>query len=279
MKTIAVIVILYNPEDTIIKKWSDICNSVSEDIVLLFIDNSCSAINHDRLINSIYIPLCENRGIAEAQNIGIQSALEHKVKFLVFFDQDSDINIDYIHNIVSEYDRIKLLVPNIAILGPCVINKETNELYKNSDKQINNGYTIVSALISSGTVVESETIKKVGGMDSKLFIDGVDFEWCWRALSVGLTCVRTYNVQLLHKVGQENAWFMGFPIIISSPFRYYYQYRNWIILLRRSYVPKRWKFNTSVRRIVEMFMVPLYAKKRIQTMHNIIKGLINGLFN
>ena len=50
-----------------------------------------------------------------------------------------------------------------------------------------------------------------------------------------------------HRVGEGDYSFLGFPIIKSSPFRYYFIFRNTLRLLKRNYVPFDWKLKRTIR--------------------------------
>lgn len=270
------IIVFYNPSIDIVKKWEYFIIEHPY-ISFVIVDNSVQN-NWDVCLNNCtYIPLHENKGIATAQNEGISHAIKCGGKHIIFFDQDSEVEASYCDSMFSEYGRIKQQEPTLAILGPTIVNKETNATYKTCTVDNELGYSLTNCLISSGTIVETRILKEVGLMEDILFIDAVDFEWCWRACSKGYKCAMTSNVELPHKVGQNSKTFLGLPFIISSPFRYFYQYRNWIWLLHRSYVPRSWKIRNSVRRIAELFIIPLLADKKYETVLNMLKGLTNGI--
>ncbi len=271
------VIVLYNPSDNVVRRWTNVaekCNNCT----FIFVDNSIECNWSYSLDNCTYIHLKKNKGIAFAQNVGINISMEAGADFVLFFDQDSEVDASYCMSMLEEYKRVKTLVPNLAILGPTVINKETGEGYKSGGSTNKSGFVITNALISSGTIVETETLKVVGLMDDELFIDAVDFEWCWRAVSKGYTCARTESVKLPHKVGQKNKTILGVSYIISSPFRYYYQYRNWLWLIRLDYVPKVWKRNVSIRRVSELIIIPSISENKCKIICNMWKGIWAGLF-
>lgn len=66
--------------------------------------------------------------------------------------------------------------------------------------------------------------------DEKLFIDGVDNEWCWRAATKGYRFYIAENARIRHMLGKESRKIGNKDISISSEFRIYYQFRNYIWL-------------------------------------------------
>jgi len=269
---IAVIIVFYKAEVT----DEHLRIAQLDDVKLILVDNTPErecAIN----LPIHYIPLKENKGIATAQNVGIGKAVELGCEYVVFFDQDSTFSFDYIPRVVGEYIRIQRYFPNIGLLGPTVVKAENGQPYKSYLSPSRHHCKVVDVLISSGTVTSVQVLKEVGMMEDELFIDLVDFEWCWRAKSKGFVSVMTENITLNHKVGQSDKLFLGYPIIISSPIRYYYQYRNYLRMCKRSYVPLRYKIKTGLRKFVELFIVPVLAKDGLSIFKYMLKGIQAGL--
>ena len=241
----------------------------------ILVDNSCEENVVNQHSNLLYIYNNGNIGIAAAQNRGVETAKSLGCDYVLFFDQDSEYEVDMVAKMVAEYRAIKQYDSHIAMLGPLIVDKETSQVYKNSIST-DTIVTKVDTIISSGSIVEVATFDIVGNMDEKLFIDLVDHEWCWRAKQRGYNCYQSSSVVLQHKVGNCSRTLCGYPIIISAPFRYYYKYRNLLWLLRRSYVPFGWKVKSVVRKIIELLCVPVMAKDRTIYSH-IFRGIKDGL--
>lgn len=278
MYKICVIVILYNPSEEIEQKWASYVKK-NKDVFFIFVDNSEEGNKFPLPQNAFFFSNNANLGIAAAQNIGISYACRNDFNDVLFFDQDSEICDDYIKSITCEFNRIREINPQIAVLGPKIVNKESLNEYKHNDFVNSNQYAVVEHLISSGSIVSVESIHSIGNMDERLFIDYVDFEWCWRAKNKGYLCARTHNVALAHKVGQKSLIIFGMPIVISSPFRYFYQYRNYLWLVRRSYVPTKWKLRMFFRKVVEFVILPIIVTNKRDTLVNIIRGIKAGVFS
>lgn len=229
-----------------------------------------------------HITLHANTGIAHAQNEGIKWLTAQGCSHIVFFDQDSEYTLTYVQNIVAEYNRISLLQPSLGILGPRVINQTDGAEYHSVihiDEQQDNGFIRRREIISSGSCIAIKKLHTIGMMDDALFIDYVDFEYCWRAAHKGLISGITTAVSLPHKVGNNDLHFPhGYRVIISAPFRYYYQYRNHLWLCRRGYVPMQWKINTGIKQFLRIFYFPFMVKGWQNIEKNMFKGIAHGLF-
>ncbi len=273
---VAVIVVLYYS-----KKANYNSLFGKSDICLILIDNTPERVLSISGGNVYYIPLKRNRGIAAAQNIGIQKAIEKCCSHIVFFDQDSVIELNYISDIVAQYEHVEACIGNLFLLGPTVFNGRTGAEYKSvihKDRVLFAEFIPRQVIISSGSCVSITKILNVGCLRERLFIDYVDFEWCWRANRMGLVSGITPSVKLRHFVGQKEFKIFGQLVIISSPFRYFYQYRNYLWLLRKKYVPFRWKVNTGIKFILRIIYFPFCIKNWQQIECNMWKGIWYGLF-
>lgn len=256
---IGVVIIVFHPNARLLESK---LKKLGNDVAVVVVDNTPNETINIEQANITYIPLYENTGIANAQNVGIGNLLERGCTHVVFFDQDSDFTEIYVRSIVDEYERISTVRKNLFLLGPTVINKTNGEEYRSvihSDKKADQGFIEKREIISSGSCVSVDKLNQVGVMDARLFIDYVDFEHCWRANSKGYVCGITQNVTLPHKVGNNELHFPhGYRVIISAPFRYYYQYRNWLWLCRKGYVPRQWKINTCINSCRVLFISHLW---------------------
>lgn len=276
---LAVIVVLFNPSDNDISNVTNLATHYHGVIV----DNSEKPILQAHNIGLMrYVCNGKNRGIAEAQNIGINILVGENVKYLVFLDQDSRICIDYPLQIVNAFMRVKANVPNLALLGPTVIHKQSGQKYVSvvhKDDKSNPLFIPRRDVISSGCCISVDAIRVVGCNDARLFIDYVDYDWCWRAMSKGFVCGITPLLSIKHKVGQRDIWVGRFQVIISRPFRYYYQYRNYLWLLHKKYVPLQWKLATGIKMLLRMLYFPFCVKEWRKIEKNMFRGIYHGLLN
>lgn len=276
---IGVVIIVFHPNARLLESK---LKKLGNDVAVVVVDNTPNETINIEQANITYIPLYENTGIANAQNVGIGNLLERGCTHVVFFDQDSDFTEIYVRSIVDEYERISTVRKNLFLLGPTVINKTNGEEYRSvihSDKKADQGFIEKREIISSGSCVSVDKLNQVGVMDARLFIDYVDFEHCWRANSKGYVCGITQNVTLPHKVGNNELHFPhGYRVIISAPFRYYYQYRNWLWLCRKGYVPRQWKINTCIKFMSRIIYFPFVVNEWKAIEKNMFKGIHDGLF-
>lgn len=275
---IAVIIVLYHPSEDDLENVRILSNHYYG----VIIDNSDEAnFTEDKIGEMHYQPLMHNVGIAEAHNQGISIITrEGKAKHVVLLDQDSRYPIDYPTRISDEFNSLEKDITNLAALGPTVIQKDTGEEYRSvihHDKYLTDNFIERKEIIASGCCISIKSIMTIGYFDSSLFIDFVDTEWCFRAHSIGYRCGITTNIKIYHKVGKNELHIGKHLVSISDPFRYYYQYRNYLILLSRNYVPLSFKTNFGIKFLCRFFYFPLFVEHGTECWKYMTKGIIAGL--
>ncbi len=275
------IIVLYNPDlDILDKNIESIINQID---ALWIVDNTPNQNIYSRFnnfSNVIYIPLGHNMGIAGAQNVAIKEIINNGYDFIYFLDQDSISPKDIVSRLKQKF--YCLLKEDILVggIGPRPFNREQGQKYLGSIKRgipVGNGLSEVSELINSGSMIPISVFSSSGLMDETLFIDGVDHEFCWRARVKGKYRFFIDEETLLsHKLGEGDKKLGGKRIAIPTPFRTYYQFRNYFILSKRSYVPLYWKFSNGFKYLIKIVYYPLFVSPRKAYVKNIFRGIRDG---
>lgn len=283
---IGAIIVLYNPDFKLLFKGLDaLLPQVDEACI---IDNSSVDNNYMFLgYNKInYIPLNKNVGIATAQNIGIKHFICKKFDYIIFSDQDSVASEGLISELLFVFESLANNNIKVAALGPMPINRVTAKPYITSTNikeifskgKICDNYSLYEmySIISSFSIIKLDSFELVGTLEDNLFIDGVDDEWGWRAFyKGGLRSFIVYELTFSHFQGSDN------NVIYkkSTPFRSYFQFRNFIVLLKRSYVPFYWKRRNLIKFMIKLFYYPLFVSPRLNYLKEILKGIKDGITN
>jgi len=135
-------------------------------------------------------------------------------------------------------------------------------------------------LIASGSLIPLEVVERVGGMEEALFIDQVDTEWCLRARSQGYRVYGACGAVLEHRLGETAQRFWAGRwrrLPRHRPFRYYYIFRNTILVSRRKYTSMKWiLFNA--RWLAALFVLyGVFARNRSGELRMMLKGAVDGL--
>lgn len=276
MDKYSVVIVLFNPDSEFVQKnVNTLINNKQIDRVLL-IDNSESNLgdfNNMLECKVDYLKLDKNFGIAEAQNRGIANLLKDDINGIFFFDQDSLISIDFITKMIMSDNEISSKQNNVGIITPSIVEQYSTIEFESTN------YHRVNETISSGSLIKKDVFLKVGVMEESLFIDYVDFEFCWRVTANNYCIFKSNSVELEHKVGQKIISFFGKKIYVPAPFRYYYVYKNGITLIERNYVPNYWKKRERILQVLTPLIVIFLLDKKIERLSYIWKGITDGYKN
>lgn len=275
------ITISYNPDLIVLRRQIEALDRQVNRI--LVIDNGSenfSEIESLKLLSSKLeiIPLHENRGIAFAQNVGIELAVDSS-SHVILFDHDSELEDSFIKNLLqSEADLLSSGL-KVGAVGPSFVNADTGKRYGVPvirklpifqglvlDKRFfsrNEKFIESYFLIASGCLIQTSVLKHVGSMDSELFIDNVDVEWCLRAQIKGYEVYTSSLATMVHRIGERSRTVMGRNISVHSNIRKYYNTRNNLFLVKYSGIPLGLKIRVFPSLTVRFFIGILDADNKV----------------
>ena len=262
---IIAVVVWFNPSSTEVDAIS-LYNSDVRRVVV--VDNS----SHDNssLLTSIpnadYLPLLENRGIAEALNIGCKRAAELGAAWILTMDQDSRWDIhsipQYLEEITQypEFDKVGVFSPYHDCDGTPERHHHNGRF---EQKQI---------VMCSGNLLRTEAWHKAGGFRNDFFIDSVDDEICCHIRQLGYQVVCAHHVLLNHHLGDAllRTRILRHQYIPHQPWRYFYIGRNMHRMLRL-YPDMQGYYRKSMRKYIKRLL--LYDNDRkFQKLSNLLRG-------
>ena len=229
----------------------------------------------------IYHKMEGNVGIAKAQNEGIKYAIDHLYDYIYFLDQDTISPQGIVEGLIGvlcglEKDGIK-----VGGVAGQPYNRYSGKDYVGSIKKgnpIKEGVLEVVELMNSSSLIKTSMFLDVGMMEEYLFIDGVDYEVCWRArYYANYHFFMDTTLKVSHMLGEGDKIICGKNIKNSTAFRTYYQFRNLIFFIVRNYVPLYYKIYVGTKYIVRYFYYPIFCKPRWAYFINIHRGIRDGL--
>lgn len=287
MYKIVTVLVTYNPDVVVLKKNIESLLLQTDSVVIC--NNSSGSVSDEILSLSERIFAIEfgtNIGIAAAQSAGMQKAFEHlNADFVLQMDQDSIPNSDMVSLLLETYNNLKPMetkIGSIGLVGPLDYDRIT--LQKN-DKRARQGanipntsYKEITYTLSSGSLISKQAYDVVGGMDDNLFIDAVDYEYCWRLKANGFICVRNDLAMIGHRLGDGRMKILSFLSVgVPSPLRHYYAVRNTFLLSKRSYVPFGWKCKNLVGILFKLFFYPFCLPDGRERLRFISLGIVDGI--
>ncbi|MFP3089893.1 glycosyltransferase [Treponema sp. TIM-1] len=286
----AAIVIWYNPktlgEAISIKNiltYSDFCKKV------YIIDNSIEDNSKlaDQIPNSRYIPNFENLGIARALNQGCEAAVNDGHIWAMTMDQDSSWDSKYISEYINEATRIYHIDNSTQSFSPNTVHQ--NEVHsilgtikhnllkkRRAEKKDNeNEFEYIDRVISSGNIINLEMWKTIGGFNNELFINDVDYDFCYRLTQKGYKIVKIHKCNMNHVEGEPRKTFFPHAFWYHKE-RIYYLVRNkYYILKNYPQFAKKYKYKQTIKRIIfEKFFF-----LEFDDLTYVLKGISDGRHN
>ena len=263
-------IVLYNPDITQLKR--NIAAIIKQVQILYLQDNGSANISDvEKIIadtsSIVLLRNPENKGIAWALNALCKRAESDNFQWILTLDQDSVCP----QNMIALY---KEYLPMADMLCPKIVDRNYGVLDGNSEN-----VEIVDKCITSGCLLRLVSWRKLRGFDEKMFIDGVDFEFCYRMKKSGMNILRVNDVVLSHEIGNITVrHFLGFRVIVKnhSPFRKYYIAKNIIYMARKQ--NNVFVLLKSVMQEIKLLgIVLLYEDNKSQKVSRIISGIQCGL--
>ena len=102
-----------------------------------------------------------------------------------------------------------------------------------------------------------------------------DWDLCWRVLKNNFFCCLTRNVVLSHRLGKDVHRIGVFKIKEGAAFRVYYQTRDCLFLLRRNYVPLKFKLRFILMLTIRPVIYFIFLSDKKNRIHFFFKGIID----
>jgi rhamnosyltransferase len=292
---IAAIVVTYHPA---VEKLSALLDSIAKQVEWVIVVDNGSISQRDDLRALAKSHGCElvlldkNVGLAAGHNLGISRAGERQPDAVLLLDQDSLPA----PNMVSELRRALIELSQagnrVAVVGPCQVDVRSGSQspfirfgYVRNDHLYcagngDGGQIRCDHLITSGSLIPSSALELIGEFDDRLFVDNVDTEWCFRAMSKGYELYGVCSAVMSHGVGDAliDTW-VPHPrgVVVHSPMRLYYIIRNHMLLYRRPYTPARWTSQDLPRLLFKSVLFATSISPRTANVAMIWKGLRDGV--
>ena len=225
MKLVGVVT-LYHPEESVLE---NIRSYLSEVDVLYVLDNTEEpeekwAQAFASMERVRYVPFHENRGISCALNYALEEAKDFD--FLLTMDQDSRFPAGAMRKYKEEFFRYDAAHPGRAAMYTVDYDEKETDT---APRDIPTG-------ITSGSILPVAIARAIGGFDEALFIDEVDFEYCYRAEDAGYHIVEFPSIPLHHSIGARtyhSLFGFRYNTFHHAPIRRYYIARNHIYVAKK----------------------------------------------
>lgn len=295
--SLACVIVTYHPDIQILRRQLE---KLPPSAAVVLVDNASAAYLVEAVCHlaagrkrTHFIANDRNLGLAAAINQGVRQVKVNwpETRFVLLLDQDSEPLPGSIELLVQKTIDLKKECPSVGCVGPNLLDpvtglshgfhQTTHWRWIRKHPSKNSTQLIPCAnLNGSGTLVPLDLFLELGGLDESLFIDHVDTEWSFRVTAAGYVLFGIPGAHFIHRMGENSrrVWLLGWRIWpMRTPQRHYYLFRNVVILMRRDYVPRVWKFWAGVKLMLTAVVHGLIDNQRVSQFYHMLKGLRDGL--
>jgi len=288
----AAVVVLFHPVQQVVERLlSSIAGEVDTVIAIDNTPDSSSATSeylekYESFIS--YIPLGENRGIAEAQNIGIDLSIKGGYSHVLLLDQDSALSPGMVNKLLIAEKELLNKGERIAAMVPQILDGKTGQrpcayryTWLGARKvfcDVNSAMPVqTDFFIASGSLIRTSILQDLGTMCSDLFIDHVDTEWALRGHAAGYNAYCVPNAVLIHSIGDAKKRILGKDAYLYKDIRYYYRLRNEVYLARLKSMGWRWRIYILPMIPYHCMLYVVLSKNRFGIIRLLMKAIWDGM--
>ena len=266
-------IVSFNPDIDLLQSNIEAIKDQVEQVYV--VDNGSNNVNAVERLTEQYssvqlIKNPENRGIAAALNQCCEESTEDEYKWIVTLDQDSVCP----EHFVDGLSQLIGIGKKVGIIAPLIVDRSVGVIGHHP-----NGYAEVRTCITSGAMTNLSVWNELKGFDEKMFIDSVDFEYCYRVRKAGYKVIQTDQVQLSHSIGEATICrflFWKFKNTEHSAFRDYYIAQNNV------YYPRKHRLwlhflHGNIRNLRSVLIVSFYEDDKAEKVKSIFYGWRKGL--
>ena len=275
---VAAVVTAYQPDSSLVTALRSVAHQVTQVVV---VDDGSTAgdavLDECAALGAHVVRHGSNRGIGAALNTGLREVrrADPALTHVLTLDQDSALPDGLVAGLVAAERAALDAGLRVAMTSPGAVATVTRRR-DDGDAAFAPG----GEPVQSGLLLPVTTLDLVGGFDESLVIDGVDSDYWLRALDAGLEAIVAPGTTLAHRLGHPVTLPGGreLPLVVASEFRYFYQWRNLVRLVRRhGRRHPRWAVGAAARALRHLALVTVFASGRAGRLHRAAAGLRAGL--
>ena len=260
------------------------------DFQTIIVDNQSTPESAEKLKrhcpNSTVIPVPENLGFAEGNNLGIRFALQSDSELILLLNNDTIAHRDLLKTLVNTaisektagvvgakiyfYDDPKML----WYAGGRLVAGKALATHRGLKQEDDGSFDVLEEtdfVTGCCLMTKREVVQKIGFLDAGFFLYYEDVDFCLRAKEAGYSVLYQPAATLYHKVSASTEW--------DSPVYIYFNLRNKILFLRKHTRPSVWIANLPylVYFYGRQFIRLIFKHRNFRAAEAALFGLSDGL--
>jgi GT2 family glycosyltransferase len=292
--SIASVTLAYNSE-RLLSKQLDALLRQSHQLDEIIVVNNGSTDGTLRLLSAKYpqvtvLDLPANAGVGGGYSAGLSyAANQMKHDWVWLLDHDSIPMHDGLEELLRGLERTEAVKESVGIVAPIPVHPETLLCYpgmlwrkgwvRPSSDCLKQPLCFVDAVISSGSLVRSEVVERVGLPRADFFIDFVDYEYCLRLRRCGYKIAVVRGSLLDHAIGNPRTTnIFGYSKAWGghAPWREYYMSRNEIFTIWNYYPDWKSKFSVFRRLLRHAGAILAFGEQKSACLRMMFLGCLDG---
>jgi rhamnosyltransferase len=268
---VAVIYLAYHPDENDLHY----VNQLAENLSVIVVSNSGehsfgSHVKAKRIFE-------ENVGVGAGYNAGIDAARALGATHVMFHDQDSRLDPSMVASALVRLCEVDPRGDSVAFsLEPVDLGTNNARTPRFNRPRSEGDLLRYREVQFSGLLAPMRLFTSAKPFSEYLFVDLVDFEWCWRMASK-VRILRDPSFTIGHQLGSGTRTLLGAEYSLPSASRFYFQFRNFVILSRVSYVPSQWKIFTATKYAIRTALLPIIDPQFRDSLRQSFLGIKAGL--
>lgn len=222
-----------------------------------------------------------NLGLGPALNDGIDRARALGARTVILFDQDSTPSPELILRLAKALAFARLQHGPRCVIGPTHVDDARVPPMSQLDDSASDDDVVslgaVSCLPTSGLAVPVDALRPEDSFATDLFLDLVDFEWCWRLGSSGWRFWRAGSIVMPHRLGIAERRLLGMTFYVPAPYRHYFQVRDTLRLAIRRYMPWYSRVRLVVVLPIKAVAYPFLLDRGAERLRWMLRGLRDAI--
>lgn len=288
---LATVTVTYRPDLALLaRQWQ----ALPPGIAKIAVDNASGAIDALRALAAnhevVLLENAANRGLAAANNRGMERAIASGCTHVLLLDQDSVPEPGSVETLVAAYEALERDGRRPGLVGPALRDPQTGlehgfhlmraGRWARAHAGIDSAPFAVASINGSGSLFDLGRVSELGGLEESFFIDHVDTEWSFRVAHAGLALFAVPAARFEHRMGDRSLrfWLLGWRLWpYRSPARHRTLFRNACRLARRDYVPLVWKVWMVAKLAATLIVHLLFDPSRFLQVRAMAGGLADGI--
>jgi rhamnosyltransferase len=239
------------------------------------------------------VRLGENRGVGAAHNVGLGRAWALGASHALLLDQDSAPGAEMVERLLATEAALLARGVRVGALGPVYHDPKLGRTWpfyafgvlgvrerRCGDRAQAEEHAVpCDLLITSGSLIRRAVLEETGPLCEEFFIEHVDTEWSLRARAHGFRLFGDCSAKMHHSLGDSVARLpvVGRRIQLYPAYRYYYAFRNAVLLWRSPFAVLPWKLNELKRLALRVLVLGVFAPGRVDRLRMMLRGIRHGL--